>query len=61
MNISFNPDFSVERDYGTLPVESTKTVTLTIDGVEVIVAVGVKVGVTSNVGVTVGVKIPRAP
>ena len=43
MNISFNPDFSVDRDYGTLAVESTKTVTLTIDGVEVTVTEGTSV------------------
>jgi len=43
MNISFNPDFSVDRDYGTLPVESTKKVTLTIDGVEVTVTEGTSV------------------
>ena len=43
MNILFTPDFSVQRDYGTLEVKSVKTVTLMIDGTEVTVAKGTSV------------------
>ena len=43
MNISFTPDITVDRDFGTLSVLGDKTVTLSIDGTEVAVPEGTSV------------------